>query len=305
MNVWQRSVLASCLLAVAVPLAANAGQLATPSLGSFVQGQAKIVVRVQAGGTGAPAGFHLQWMKQSDFVANGNQFYGMANAAQCEGVFTGTPTLNTWGGTLTTFTLGPSSAAAVEIGDLFDETGVSTNESARIELAETTPYVFRARANATATELASAWSYVLVVDTGVNVNCTYTQGYWKNHPEAWPVDSLTLGTVTYTKSQLLMILGRPARGNGLIILAHQLIPTLLNIAMGADPADVNSTIDAAQLLIGSRVVPPIGTGYLDPSSTSSLAQTLDDYNNGIIGPGHCDSVGVEPTSWSSVKGLYR
>lgn len=31
-------------------------------------------------------------------------------------------------------------------------------------------------------------------------------GYWKNHPEAWPVSSLKLGTVSYTKTQLLQIL---------------------------------------------------------------------------------------------------
>ena len=36
-------------------------------------------------------------------------------------------------------------------------------------------------------------------------NCTYTQGYWKNHAEAWPVSTLTLGNTSYNKSQLLGI----------------------------------------------------------------------------------------------------
>jgi hypothetical protein len=59
----------------------------------------------------------------------------------------------------------------------------------------------------------------------------FTQGYWKNHPDAWPLDTLTLGTVTYSKDQLLLILRRPVRGNGLVALAHQLIAAKLNVAL--------------------------------------------------------------------------
>src|SRR5687767_5945628 len=54
-------------------------------------------------------------------------------------------------------------------------------------------------------------------------DCTFTQGFWKNHPEDWPVDELTLGNVTYSKDELLAIFGEPVSGNGLISLAHQLI----------------------------------------------------------------------------------
>src|SRR5262245_44270594 len=43
--------------------------------------------------------------------------------------------------------------------------------------------------------------------------CVFTQGYWKNHPDAWPVETLTLGTVTYTKDQLLSIFHTPVAGN--------------------------------------------------------------------------------------------
>lgn len=43
-------------------------------------------------------------------------------------------------------------------------------------------------------------------------NCTLTQGFWKNHGEAWPVEELILGDTTYTKAQLLAILRTPPRG---------------------------------------------------------------------------------------------
>lgn len=117
--------------------------------------------------------------------------------------------------------------------------------------------------------------------------CTLTQGYWKNHPDAWPVTSLTLGTVTYTQAQLLEILKTPVRGNGLISLAHQLIAAKLNIAAGASDDAIDDTIDDADALIGGLVIPPVGPGFLSPSTTGSLNNTLDSYNNGLIGPGSC------------------
>jgi hypothetical protein len=36
------------------------------------------------------------------------------------------------------------------------------------------------------------------------------------------------------------------------------------------------------------VVPPIGAGDREPSDTSALVDALDDYNNGVTGPGHCE-----------------
>jgi hypothetical protein len=117
--------------------------------------------------------------------------------------------------------------------------------------------------------------------------CTLTQGFWKNHASAWPVSSLTLGTVSYTKTQLITILKTPVKGNGLISMSHQLIAAKLNIASGASDAAIASTIAAADALIGSKVVPPIGTDKIAPSVTSSLNDALDNFNSGITGPGHC------------------
>lgn len=117
--------------------------------------------------------------------------------------------------------------------------------------------------------------------------CTYTQGYWKNHPDAWPVSSLVLGTngKSYTKSQLIAILKTPVRGNGLISLAYQLIAAKLNVANGADPSAVAAYITQADQMIGSLTIP---NGMLPTALTSGLAGQLDAYNNGKIGPGHCE-----------------
>jgi hypothetical protein len=120
--------------------------------------------------------------------------------------------------------------------------------------------------------------------------CVFSQGYWKNHAEAWPVDSLMLGTTSYSQAQLLSILNTPVGGNGLISLSYQLIAAKLNAENGAPvPAGIAAAIAAADTLIGALVVPPVGSDFLAPASTSALSGTLDQYNNGIYdgGPPHC------------------
>lgn len=63
-----------------------------------------------------------------------------------------------------------------------------------------------------------------VVVMEVEGGCTLTQGYWKNRPDAWPVESLMLGdVVVYTKAELIELLKPPTRGDAGIVLVQQLI----------------------------------------------------------------------------------
>jgi hypothetical protein len=117
--------------------------------------------------------------------------------------------------------------------------------------------------------------------------CTLTQGYWKNHEEAWPVNELRLGQTIYTKAELLAILRTPTSGNGLISMSHQLIAARLNIAAGAAAAGIQATLDQADALIGALVIPPKGTGSLPTSTTSAVNDALTAFNEGGVGPGHC------------------
>jgi hypothetical protein len=172
-----------------------------------------------------------------------------------------------------------------------------------------TEYVFRAFGHATSTLNRSDFTVNQSCSTlpcgGTGAGCTLTQGYWKTHNQystqcvpdingnigplcvTWPVASMTLGSVNYSVSQLVSILNTPASGNGLIALAHQLIAANLNIASGADGTAVAQAISDANALIGSLVIPPVGSGSLAPSVTSTLITTLTSFNEGGIGPGHC------------------
>lgn len=117
-------------------------------------------------------------------------------------------------------------------------------------------------------------------------NCTLTQGFWKNHGEAWPVEELILGGITYTKAELLAILRTPPRGDATYVLIHQLIAAKLNVASGADPTAIATVLADADAWL---VAHPLGSkpSGADREAGIALAEALDDFNNGVTGPGHC------------------
>jgi hypothetical protein len=149
------------------------------------------------------------------------------------------------------------------------------------------------------------------VSIPVNVpcgGCTLTIGYWKTHadptsPRNNPDATLKvlksvggtiwLGTpggtqsVAVTKDNVVSILKFDGT-NGIKKLQAQLLAAKLNIANGADGTAVQSTIQAADLFLAKY-------GASDWSSLSKTQKqkvlnwmtTLDDYNNGRLGPGHC------------------
>ena len=144
-------------------------------------------------------------------------------------------------------------------------------------------------------------------------NCTVTLRYWRNHPESWiQVTSLTLGTVTYDQAQIhdIMIMRCASVGNGLVLLAHQLLAAKLNLLWGAvPPPRVAAAIAQADALIGSKVVPPIGSDHLSLAQIAELDCTLFAFNVGAIGPGRCpgwlDVTETHTPTWGSVKSIYR
>ena len=309
-----RRCFAALLLVVAVGFAAapvSAAPLDVPTVEHLASGHGKMVLRVTAGNSGLPHGFAVYWMTMQDYEDYGSYWPENPNYPGLGWArFTGVPTLNTFDGTVSTYVLGPGQSAIVEIGDLADEeaTALSTNSPGELDYGPTwgTEYVFCTWAIGGASGTSSSFSLNAGGTTTDVDNCTFTVGYWKNHPEAWPVAGLTLGTVFYSAAQLMAILNEPVSGNGLISLAHQLIAAKLNIANGASGAAVAATIAAADAQIGGLVIPPIGAGYLHPSTTSSKTQILDDYNNGLIGPGHCEDTATRGNqTWGSIKALYR
>jgi hypothetical protein len=124
--------------------------------------------------------------------------------------------------------------------------------------------------------------------------CPKPQGYWKNNPAAWPASALpmTLGSQTYSETQLLTILMTPVgsgtKADASLILAYQLIAAKLNIANGADGTPVTSTIADADAVLGLysgplpyRVRPNTTNGHRMVND----ANVLNNYNNGLLTSG--------------------
>jgi len=136
--------------------------------------------------------------------------------------------------------------------------------------------------------------------------CSHTIGYWKTHAGFGPQDDevtqylpIWLGTAGGAKSRLvntaqlavnyLSMNVYGTSSNGITKLYGQLLGTKFSIADGAADGDVAATIAAADAFLATH-------DYLDWSGLSSADKTmvngwkdmLDDYNNGLIGPGHCD-----------------
>ncbi|MBI1298389.1 hypothetical protein GC175_25930 [bacterium] len=112
---------------------------------------------------------------------------------------------------------------------------------------------------------------------------TGTPGYWKNHAEAWPVNEIVIGGVTYSKADALSALGLKD-GDKSVTMFRSLISAKLNVLIGNDSSCVASVIAAADQWLATYG--PVGSGIKAKSDAwkagESLYQTLDAYNNGRL-----------------------
>lgn len=124
--------------------------------------------------------------------------------------------------------------------------------------------------------------------------CTLTQGYWRNHAGAWPEgydpDSSFLGA----DDTWMEVLETPPRGNAFYVLAHQYIAARLNVASGASaPSSVETALQDAEQWLKDHidengVIETASPGSDDGEDAIDLSKLLESYNEGEIGPGHCD-----------------
>jgi hypothetical protein len=169
------------------------------------------------------------------------------------------------------------SPANVGADDTIDSDGVSDNVG-----------------NSVATVVLTAdQSYTADTDFGfwvppVTQPGTGTPGYWKNHPEAWPVSVVTLGGVDYTKAQALAFLNAAGKDKSLTMFSS-LVSAKLNVVVGNDPSCVQSTIDAADAWMATY---PAGSNVHAASLAwkrgEPLHRLMDNYNNGMLCAPHRD-----------------
>jgi hypothetical protein len=130
--------------------------------------------------------------------------------------------------------------------------------------------------------------------------CTLTPGYWKTHSRYGPAPYDATWAMIGEDTPFFLsgmsfydaLWEEPKGGHAYYILAHAYIAAQLNVVAGTSiPSDVAAAFDEATGLFG--IYAPEAIGALegdDPLRQTfiGLAEMLDDYNNGLSGPGHCN-----------------
>ncbi len=146
---------------------------------------------------------------------------------------------------------------------------------------------------------SDGWTVSVNVPCGPN--CTLSQGYWKNHSEygpakydaTWALLPNGADTPFFDSglSWLQAMRTPPKGGNAFFILARQYAAAWLNGLRGANVSDVASDIQRAAELLDEYDGNPEAMGMIEGDVRREfihIAETLDDFNNGRLGPGKCD-----------------
>jgi roadblock/LC7 domain-containing protein len=146
----------------------------------------------------------------------------------------------------------------------------------------------------TGTTSSSSWTVNVTVPSA---GCTLTIGYWKTHPDATAkLLPIWLGAAGGPKSiqvttaaQATTILSFSGdASNGINKLDGQLLAAKLSIATGAGSSAVASTISAADAFLATHNSADWASlTKTQKTQVLGWATTLDNYNNGLTGPGHC------------------
>ena len=139
--------------------------------------------------------------------------------------------------------------------------------------------------------------------------CTRTIGYWKNHAgfgpqpdKVTPLLPVWLGTENGAESievseaeiavDILRMTTYGSPSNGITKLYAQLLAAKLNIENGASSDDIADVIDEADdFLADNNWEDWNDLPQDDRTMVLDWKDSLDSYNNGYIGPGHCDDGG--------------
>jgi HYR domain len=140
----------------------------------------------------------------------------------------------------------------------------------------------------TATDAAGNVSEcVFAVTVQVTNRCPHNDRFWGQHPGAWPVNSLGLGSQVYSPSQLQPLLRTTIPSDASMALAAQLIAASLNTANGSDPRPIcNELAQANAILAGFTGKLPFRVSLTSAAGRAmmELATRLNGYNNGMLTP---------------------
>jgi hypothetical protein len=111
---------------------------------------------------------------------------------------------------------------------------------------------------------------------------TGTPGYWKNHPDDWPVSSVMIGGKPYTAAEAKGIMGKVSKDKT-ITMFSSLLAAKLNLLNGTTPDCIIGDIEKADKWMKDH---PVGSNVAGASAAWAEGEpwhkAMDAYNNGLM-----------------------
>jgi hypothetical protein len=143
---------------------------------------------------------------------------------------------------------------------------------------------------------------VLTYDFGYRVPpsdaCVVTPGIWKTRwKDKWPVESITVAGITYTREEAILIMSRPTKYDMTYQLFSQVVAAKLNILNGNESKCIDAAVEYAETWLIDH---PLGSGVLIGSPAwieiMYTFKDLDAYNKGKLCAPACVLEPLPPTN---------
>ena len=122
------------------------------------------------------------------------------------------------------------------------------------------------------------------------LDCTRDEDFWRNDADAWPVDELEIGGITYQSGDAASLFpGDADKGGTPWLVLRQLLSAWLNGLSGADRNEIVDVMKEAEAWL-VEFPPGSKPKKSDKQKGNELRKILRDYNQGKSGPGSCDDL---------------
>ena len=135
--------------------------------------------------------------------------------------------------------------------------------------------------------------------------CTHGQGFWCHHPGEWPVETITIGGILFTKAKAIRVMNTHCASDKTYDLFRELAATKLNLFCGCDPDCIQDTVECADNWLVSH---PVGSDVHANSHAWKLAKQwwkqLEHYNKGSLCEESCNCPPDPPRDCSHHPGHH-
>jgi hypothetical protein len=341
------ALVVGALAAVSGPVLAGGPppNLTTPAITCLSSTPSSITVQVcGTGANGAPGGFSIHMKTKADWLVDGWAATGSYTCLSLGGNCGGGGGSSQW--SLSSGECVSVVISATTVADYAGQNICGVSSDCGIDpLVCGTEYVFRVFAHADGGDFGSSPKgpepplSCFTADCPDGGDCSLSWGYWKTHgpvgcnppghENLWPVSGLTIGSLALTDAELCAILqenpkacakggGPNAGANTVLILEHQLIAAMLNVANGAIDCDfANQAILDANALLAGREYDCVGASTTLGQQLIAVKDLLAAYNSDqcvcpvtITKPSDAldasdKASSARSSSWGKVKTIYR